>query len=96
MCFFRPKREESGIRTIAPAAISPAPAFTPPPAATAPPTPSSPSPTVSGPQPRNIEAQRRRKIAAVRYGMLSTIKTSPLGIAGAGESRNRAKTTLGA
>lgn len=46
---------------------------------------------------RTAEA-RRKRVAAVRYGILSTIKTSPLGIVGAGVdlTAGRGKTVLGA
>ena len=58
------------IRTIQPAAL---PKVAPKP---------SPLPTVSTPL-RTAEA-RRKRIAQARFGILSTIKTSPMGIVGAG------------
>ena len=62
---------------------SPAPAVTPAPIPTPAPT-ASPTP-IESPTPTTIAAaDRRKKIAAVRYGMMSTIKTSPQGIPAAG------------
>jgi len=43
-----------------------------------------PSPTPSNTEMANTADQRRSKIAAMRFGMLSTIRTSPQGIVGAG------------
>ena len=43
-----------------------------------------PSRTPSDTTSQRATEQRRKKIRAARYGILSTIKTSPLGIVGAG------------
>ena len=51
-----------------------------------------PIPTQSAPL-RAAEA-RRKKIAQARYGMMSTIKTSPMGIVGAGAELGPAKGKL--
>lgn len=76
---------------------SPAPAVTPAPTPAPAPLPS--------PTPTTVEAtisaqERRKKIQAVQYGMMSTIKTSPQGITGTGANLNATdatgrKTTLG-
>lgn len=58
-----------------------------------------PSPTPTKTSAQSIQAQRRRRIQQVRRGILSTIKTSPLGIVGAGANLNPAnggKKVLGA
>lgn len=72
---------------------SPAPAVTPAP------TPAPlPSPTPTAVEASVTAEQRRKKIAAVRYGMLSTIKTSPQGVTPAGAlyaPETGKKTTLG-
>jgi len=94
MCFFKsPKMPD----------VPQAPVVTPAPLPAAPiekketaPLPP-PVPTASAPAPQQIEAQRRRKQQAVRYGIMSTIKTSPLGVTGAGTDfgTGAGKTTLG-
>lgn len=58
---------------------SPAPAATPAPASAP-----QPSPNPTAVEATQTQQERRRKIAAAtRYGMMSTIKTSPLGVSGA-------------
>ena len=56
-----------------------------------------PTPTPAEITPIKTAEARRKRIAAARYGILSTIKTSPLGIVGAGAdlTGGRGKTTLG-
>lgn len=74
---------------------SPAPEVTPAPVAA--PAPSTIEPTEVAAQ---TQQERRRKIAAVRYGMMSTIKTTGQGISGTGANlyadTTGKKTTLGA
>ncbi len=68
------------------------PAATPPP-----PIAPIPSPSPRGTPSQLVTEARRRKIRQARYGILSTIKTSPLGIVGAGAELGpgRGKTSLG-
>ena len=47
------------------------------------PTPS-PAPTYSDPSSQNTAGDKRRKLAALRYGMLSTMKTGGRGVTGKG------------
>jgi len=79
-----PKQPE--IRTIQ--MPTPAPAPTPAPL---------PSPVPTETAPIDTAARRRARIAKARYGIMSTIKTSPLGIVGAGAELGpgKGKTTLG-
>jgi hypothetical protein len=84
MCFSNPEQPKP----------RPAPAITPPPKVAPPPTPSSPSPRATASQEATTaEARRKKAIRATRYGILSTIKTSPLGIVGTGDEGK--KQTLG-
>ena len=53
------------------------------PAATPPPAPA-PIPTPTETSPLGAESARKQRISSLRYGLASTIKTSPLGISGAG------------
>ena len=57
---------------------------TPPaPKVEAPPKPAPlPSPTPTKVEAQSSAQQRRKRIASIRYGMMSTIKTSPRGITG--------------
>lgn len=77
--------------------ISPAPAPLPPITPPPPITPM-PSPVPTETAPIATAEQRRRKIRMTRYGILSTIKTSPMGLVGAGAelATGRGKTALGA
>ena len=73
--------------------IPPAPTPAPPPA----PAPL-PAPVPTETAPMKTAEERRKRIEAARYGMLSTIKTSPLGLVGAGSdltSQGRGKAKLG-
>lgn len=81
----KPKEPET--RYIQPPLITPAPKADPLPA---------PVPTETAPI--RTAAARRKRIAQARYGIMSTIKTSPLGIVGAGAElgMGRGKTALGA
>jgi len=84
-----------GRRELAPV-IPPPPTITPPPAIKSTPMPS-PVPTETAPI--KTAQERRKRIAQLRYGMLSTIKTSPLGIVGTGADltgNSAGKTALGA
>ena len=60
---------------------TPAPVVTPPPE----PAPQ-PSPIATEVSPQVTADTRRKRIAQMRHGMLSTIKTSPKGITGSGEN----------
>ncbi len=88
MCFFKSPSAPSpaAVAQTAPKIITP-PVIAPAP---------SPIPTEIAPQ--KTAEKRRKRIEAVRYGILSTIKTSPLGIVGAGAELGvggKGKTTLG-
>ena len=54
----------------------------PPPAA--PPPAPAPSPVMSDPNPELTQEQRQGKINALKFGAISTIKTGPRGVTGAG------------
>ena len=70
----------------------PSPVITP-----SPPISPMPTPVPTETAPIKTAEARRKKIAQARYGILSTIKTSPLGIVGAGaELGPGGKRTLGA
>ena len=67
------------------------------PAVTPPPTPA----PLPSPEPTAVESaatadQRRNRIASLRQGLLSTIKTSPKGLVGALATDNKGKKVLGA
>lgn len=59
------------------------PAVQAPPPATPPPAPQ-PSPRPADVSPQLTEDQRQSKVAALKYGAMSTIKTGPQGVTGAG------------
>jgi hypothetical protein len=59
------------------------PAIQAPPPAAPPPAPV-PSPQPSDPNPALTAEQRQSKVAAMKFGALSTIKTGPRGVTGAG------------
>lgn len=67
-----------------------------------PPAPApAPMPTVGDTTPQISAEQRRRRIAALKYGAMSTIKTSGMGITGTGANLSTpaatgSKATLGA
>lgn len=59
-----------------------------------------PSPTADLTNPQETSQQRTRRMAALRYGLLSTIRTSARGVAGTGadltsQNQQGKKTTLG-
>lgn len=67
------------------------------PAVSAPPTPAPlPSPSPTATESAITADQRRNRIAALRQGLLSTIKTSPKGLVGALASDEPGKKVLGA
>lgn len=66
-----------------------------------PPPAPSPTPTFSDPNPQATAEQKRSKIAALKYGMMSTMKTGGRGVTGKGSdlaipAAEGKKTTLGA
>lgn len=97
MCFWKtPKipepRQPAAIQRQVDATPAPAPEIAKPP---------SPAPVITPSKVQGMQTQdeRRRKLRLIRYGMLSTIKTSPQGITGTGSnliSSGTGKSTLGA
>ena len=53
------------------------------------------APTPSDVAPQTTEDQRRNRISALKFGAMSTIKTSPQGVAGAGPELQTPTATTG-